>query len=339
MKKTNTTDFAIAVTGFLTKYLPFQRNCSVNTVKSYTQTLRLFVRFIATDKGIDIAKFDTSQFTKDLVLDFMRQYRNSGASIAAANQRLAALKSFCAYACGEDVKNLQGLMDIRSIRSPKCQHKVIGFLTVEQTRKLINCPDARSSTGFRHKAILSLLYDSGCRVQELCDLTVGDVLIDESGTSTVCLHGKGKKDRVVFISKELAKLLGQYRRRFLAGFAKTDPFITNKDGRKMNREGVSYIVKKYGSQVALKDPTFPKTIHCHMLRHSKAMHMLQAGINLVYIRDFLGHENIATTMVYARADNRTKEEVIGKLAPKIAGEGAVHDWSVDENLLTFLESL
>lgn len=339
MKEKNITDFAKAVTGYLTKYLPFQRNCSGNTVRSYAATLKLLVRFIKNEKRLDLDNFTLNDLTKPLVLEFIEKYRGNGAGIPSANQRLAAIKSFCSYCIEQSVDNMEGLQSIRTIRSPKQQSKSIGFLTIEQTQALVNCPDSRSPTGLRHRAILSLLYDSGARVQELCDIKVKDVSIDESTTSTVYLHGKGKKDRVVFISSECAKLLATYKDRFLSRSEPTDPFIINREGKKINQDGVSYIVKKYAAVLAKSDPTFPKRMHCHMLRHSKAMHLLQAGINIVYIRDFLGHESINTTMIYAKADNRTKAEVLEKLAPKIALKTEKTDWRKDGDLLEFLESL
>ena len=96
---------------------------------------------------------------------------------------------------------------------------------------------------------------------------------------------------------------------------------------------------KYVDDIRKEDTTFPKLVHCHMFRHSKAMHMLEAGINVVYIRDFLGHKDISTTMVYVRADNRLKNEAVNALAPKITNEVNLPDWSKDKDLLEFLNSL
>ena len=104
----------------------------------------------------------------------------------------------------------------------------------------------------------------------------------------------------------------------------------------MSRDGISYIIEKYSADIRKSDPSFPEDVHPHVLRHSKAMHMLAAGINIVYIRDFLGHEDISTTMIYARADNRLKTEAITKLAPKVAGESVFGDWSQNQDLLDFL---
>ena len=108
---------------------------------------------------------------------------------------------------------------------------------------------------------------------------------------------------------------------------------------KIDRDGISYIVKKYADALRKEDAAFPEHVHCHMFRHSKAMHMLEAGINIIYIRDFLGHEDISTTMIYVRADNRLKNDAINALAPKVADETNLPDWNKDKDLLQFLNSL
>ena len=115
--------------------------------------------------------------------------------------------------------------------------------------------------------------------------------------------------------------------------------ITNRFNHSINRDGISYIVKKYAGIISRQDASFPKHVHCHMFRHSKAMHMLEAGINIVYIRDFLGHEDISTTMIYVRADNRLKNEAISKLAPLITESATYQDWNKDQDLMQFLNSL
>ena len=107
----------------------------------------------------------------------------------------------------------------------------------------------------------------------------------------------------------------------------------------MDRDGIGYVIDKYVNRVRANDPSFPSKVHCHMFRHSKAMHMLEAGINIVYIRDFLGHEDVSTTMIYLRSDNRLKDDAINKLAPKIAGDVTLPDWNRNPDLMAFSNSL
>lgn len=136
-----------------------------------------------------------------------------------------------------------------------------------------------------------------------------------------------------------AALLKNYIQRYLREVLGAQPLITNRCRQRIDRDGIAYIIKKYAEDMHRKDPAFPEHVHCHMFRHSKAMHMLEAGINIIYIRDFLGHEDISTTMVYVWADNRLKNDTINKLDPKVTGETELPDWSKDKDLMQFLNSL
>lgn len=141
------------------------------------------------------------------------------------------------------------------------------------------------------------------------------------------------------LSDATAKLVENYLSRYRSYAVGIDPLITNRYQHKIDRDGISYIVKKYADALRKEDAAFPEHVHCHMFRHSKAMHMLEAGINIIYIRDFLGHEDISTTMIYVRADNRLKNDAINALAPKVADETNLPDWNKDKDLLQFLNSL
>ena len=152
-------------------------------------------------------------------------------------------------------------------------------------------------------------------------------------------NGKCNKYRTVVLSDATAKLVENYLSRYRSYAVGIDPLITNRYQHKIDRDGISYIVKKYADALRKEDAAFPEHVHCHMFRHSKAMHMLEAGINIVYIRDFLGHEDISTTMIYVRADNRLKNDAINALASKVADETNLPDWNKDKDLLQFLNSL
>ena len=188
---TNSTDFACLVTGFLTDYLPHHRCYSRNTILSYRDTLKLFLRFLKEEKETSPNSFYIRDFKRELVIEFLEWYRNNGAGITAANQRLAALKAFSDYAQLEHIEYIAPLQNVSGIRAKKAAPKEVSFLTVEQMSSLINSPDVNSHTGFRHRVILTLLYDSGCRVQELCDITIADISL--GSVATVRLHGKGNK--------------------------------------------------------------------------------------------------------------------------------------------------
>ena len=332
----NITDFALLVTGFLSDYLPFQRNYSKNTVLSYRDTFKLFVRFLTEFKSIQLSKFSMAQLDRSTVVEFLEWLRSNGCGVSTANHRLAALKSVASYAAIECVEFLAPLQNIQSIKSAKSVLEDIVYLNSEQMALLINKPDINTVNGLRHRVVLTLLYDSGCRVQELCNLKIRDV---DTDAATVHLHGKGNKHRTVTISVNTAKLTDEYIKRKRQTDDLTQPLLLNKSGKSISRDGINYIIRKYAKEVKNFDSTFPDNIHAHCFRHSKAMHMLAAGIPIIYIRDFLGHEDISTTMVYAKADNRLKADAINKLAPKITQETDFTDWTNDTDLMSFLNSL
>lgn len=334
---TNTTDFAGLVSEFLTDFLPLQKNYSKNTVLSYRDALKLLVVFITETKGIRLTDFTMKRFDRQLIVEFLEWLRNRGASVSTANQRLAAIKSFAEYAGCQYIEYLAPLQMVQNIKANKAASREIVYLSVEQMAKLINQPDINTFTGLRHRTVMTLLYDSGCRVQELCDLMIRDVYTGSN--PTVRLHGKGNKYRTVTISEKTAILVSEYICRQRHTALADEPLIINRTHEKISRDGVNYIINKYVTEIHAGDPDFPEKVHAHGFRHSKAMHMLAAGINIVYIRDFLGHEDISTTMIYSRADNRLKNEAINKLAPKVTEDADFQDWTKDHDLLAFLNSL
>ena len=200
---TNSTDFAQLVKGFLTDFLPLQRNYSRNTVLSYKDALKLFAVFLTEYKKIRLTDFTMQSFDRVLIIEYLEWLRNRGCSVSTANQRLAAIKSFSEYAGVQCLECLAPLQLVQGIKSQKAATREIAFLSSDQIRELINFPDINTEKGLRHRVILTLLYDSGCRVQELCDMAIRDIQTGDN--PTVRLHGKGNKYRTVAISRNTAK--------------------------------------------------------------------------------------------------------------------------------------
>lgn len=333
----NSTDFAVLLTKYFSDYLPLQRGYSKNTIASYSTSFKLLLNYANQHEKIRIQKFRTADFSRTLIINFLAWYRENGASSSSANQRLAAFKSFAAFAMLEDIRNIASLQEVLNIKMKRAPSRNIEYLSSENMAKIINRPDINTFNSFRHRVILTLLYDSGCRVQELCKAKIGD--FNHGKISTIRLLGKGNKYRTVVISDNTASLVSSYLNRYFPNALKTDYLITNRHHQQMHCDGVSYIIEKYANEIRRNDPAFPQNIHCHMFRHSKAMHMLEAGINLIYIRDFLGHSDISTTMIYLRADNRLKAEAINKVTEKIVTQENFQDWSKDKDLMEYLSAL
>jgi site-specific recombinase XerD len=214
----------------------------------------------------------------------------------------------------------------------------VKHLTPEQTKDLLATPDSSNRSGRRDLTLLSVLYDTGARVQELCDLRVRDIRLEHP--AIVTLTGKGRKTRHVPILGNTVELLRSYmQENSLFQNGKLDaPLFVNQRHSKLSRGGVSHILQKYAVVAFPQHSDWREKLTPHVMRHSKAMHLYQAGVNLVYIRDILGHVDLSTTDIYARSDTESKRKALESAFPDITPD-VLPDWNRDENLLGFLNSL
>ncbi len=168
----------------------------------------------------------------------------------------------------------------------------------------------------RDLAILSLLYESGCRVQELIDLKYDDLSLNSP--ATISVTGKGNKTRIIPISNKVVSILNKYTAIYKISDS-TEVLFTNKQAKSLTRSGISYIIKKHSDSARIKNPQIfgMATVHPHVLRHSKAMHLLESGVNLIYIRDFLGHSSVITTEIYAKSNPEIKRKYLENAASNI----------------------
>ncbi|MBI2266888.1 MAG: tyrosine-type recombinase/integrase [Armatimonadetes bacterium] len=211
--------------------------------------------------------------------------------------------------------------------------------THEALEAILNQPDRKTSAGRRDLLLLTVLYDSGARVQELTDLLVRDIRLTQPATIT--LRGKGRKVRHVTLMSRTAILLKNYleERRLTAADRSDYPLFFNSRRQKLTRAGVSYIIDKYVKAVKEQNTILlPDKVSPHVFRHTKAMHLLQANVNLVYIRDFLGHASVTTSEIYARADARMKRLALEQ-AYSLAVINDVPAWQDDQDLLSWLQKV
>lgn len=333
-------DFAYHLTNFFTAYLLGQLNVSENTISSYRDTFSKLLTFFKEVRSVVPEKLKFVHFSRDAVEEFLLWLENSqNCGISTRNQRLAAIKSFFRYVQIEQPEQLflcQSIIGIKSKRHPK---PTIQYLTGNAMKLLLAQPDTSDRDGRRDLAILSVLYDSAARVQELCDLTVRSLRL--TVPAVIRLTGKGRKMRELPLSAPNADILRKYvqERKLDRPDRIDEPLFTNRQGRKLTRGGISYILAKYVEKAnATTLNALPPTLTPHCMRHSKAMHMLEAGINLIYIRDFLGHEDVETTQVYAKANPETKRAAIFKAYNNDATP-QMPDWNDDQNLMSFLKGL
>jgi len=332
------TDFSKYLTSFLTKYLSHERGASSNTIASYRDTFVLLITFLET-RHIKLSKLTLELITKDIIVEFLNWVQSERNNTdATRNTRLAAIHSFYKYLQYQQPENLYGCQQILSIRMKKAEQIQMNYLSIEGITLLLQQPDVTTSKGRRDLAILSLMYDTGSRVQELINLTPSSVRLDKP--STIRVTGKGKKTRIIPMLEDQVKLLKNYinEHQLAAPEANLYPLFYNSRRQKLTRAGVNHILHKYVVMARTKNTNLiPERISCHCLRHSKAMHLLQAGVNLVYIRDILGHVSVQTTEVYARADSQKKREAIEKAYVDVVPKQAPA-WLKNDNLLAWLKS-
>jgi len=333
------TDFAKHLTSFFGEYLPGTRNLSGNTIMAYRDSFRLLLIFCRDYRNIPIEKLTIKMLDDKTVLKFLDWLQNERqCSIATRNQRLAAIHAFFRYIQAQTPEYLVNCQKILQIPFKKHQKPIITHLTPEQTKILLASPDAETKSGRRDMTLLSVLYDTGARVQELCDLRIRDFRLEHPAAIT--LTGKGRKTRTVPLMANTTMLLRSYlTENHLSQNGKLDePLFCNQRKQKLTRGGVSHILQKYSAVLSLQYSDIPKMLTPHVMRHSKAMHLYQSGVNLVYIRDILGHVDISTTDTYARADIESKRKALENAYPDITPND-LPEWNRDANLLEFLNNL
>lgn len=333
------TDFAKHLSAFLSSYLPGQKGASTHTIAAYRDTFLLLIDFVQEQQGVKLEKLTLEKISQQTIiafLDWLQQAR--GCSPSTRNARLAAVHSFYRYLQYERLEQLYECQQILSIRFKKTKQPLIHYLSVEGIRLLLRQPDQRTRKGRRDLALLSLLYDTGARVQELIDLVPSSLRL--SKPPTIKIIGKGNKARLVPMLEAQVEHLKSYlkEQRLEEPWANQYPLFFNSRKEKLTRVGVHYIVGKYSAMARKENALLiPEKISCHSLRHSKAMHLLEAGVNLVYIRDILGHVSVKTTEVYARADSRQKRQALEAAYLEVKPKEEPL-WVNNENLISWLKS-
>ncbi len=332
-------DFAYHLSRFFTIYLPAQRNLSSNTIKSYRDAFRLLLLFCANKKSIKAHNISLNLLTREFIEEFINWlHTERNCSEKTCNLRIGAIHSFFEYLQYEQPDYALQCQQILSIRTKKVAEPAINYLTIDGIKAILAQPDTTTKSGRRDLAILSVMYDTGARVSEIADLKYSDVRF--ISPATIRLTGKGRKSRIVPLLSHTADILSVYTRDYNFMEKGSDlPLFINKDGQPLTRFGISYILAKYADKAREQHPDLiPAKLSPHCIRHSKAMHLLQANVNLIYIRDLLGHNDVKTTEIYARADNTLKREALEKANP-IKDKLQMPQWNDDADLMDWLRNL
>lgn len=334
------TDFSKSLTDFLSKYLPGEKGVSNNTIASYKVTFILLIHFMENEKKVKIQHLMLKHLTKECIIEYLDWLqRERKCKTSSRNVRLAAIHSFFKFVQYEYPENLVETQQVLSIKVKKAKKDSMNYLSIEGIKLLFSQPDITTRKGRRDLTLLCLMYDCAARVQEIIDLTASSIRLNKP--YTIKIVGKGNKARIVpLIDEQVAHLIQYIQENKLdKEHANLYPLFYNSRGEKLTRAGVNHILATYLKMAKGKDANcIPDKISCHSLRHSKAMHLLQAGVNLVYIRDILGHVSVTTTEIYARADSKSKREAIEKAYTNvIAAEMPI--WAENASLMSWLKNL
>jgi integrase/recombinase XerD len=335
------TDFARHLLGFLSHYLPGQRNLSTNTIASYRDAMKLFLVFCETVQKLKPQKIRISDISPQLLADYLGWLeRQRHCSVSTRNQRLAAFKSFFHYVAAAEPQHLLACQRILGIPMKKVARRPMSFFSPEGLHRLLSQPDTSTPQGRRDHALLVLLYDSAARAQEICDLRVRDLRFERP--ATLRLQGKGRKTRIIPLTTKTSAIMEDYlRERGWIGKSTTldFPLFMNRRKNKLTRAGVAHILAKYVRAVSATDSVdLPPSVSPHSLRHSKAVHLLRSGVPLIYIRDFLGHASVTTTEIYATVDAEDKRKAL-EGAYELPSQEIVPEWEKDKGLLAWLSQL
>ncbi len=330
-------DFSPQLTEFLAHYLPELKNVSENTISAYCDTFRLFLGYCKDVEDMSIEKMSLKELTPELVERFLRWLEmNRGNSVATRNHRLAAIHSFVRYLQVQEPTLLLNFQRILAIPVKKTERKVIQPLTKQAVAAILRQPDISTARGRRDATILCVLYDTACRVQELCDLRVEDVQFEHP--ANIRIHGKGRKIRIIPLLPTTAQNLKNYlaENHMLSPEKGHLPLFTNQNGNQLTRAGVAYILNKYVRSASEMDDSIPQKITPHKVRHTKAMHLFESCENLIHVRDFLGHTDIKTTGIYARSSLAMKKRALEMVSDTPVAE--IPSWQENKDMLLWLKS-
>jgi site-specific recombinase XerD len=327
-------NFASFLTRFFTQQLMQQANVSPHTIASYRDSFRLLLRFANIRLKKTPSKLSIEDLDAPLIHDFLKYLeKDRGITARSRNLRLTAIRSFFKFISYELPEHSAQIQRILAIPTKRCTHAQVNYLRRTEVEALLASPDRNDWSGRRDHAWILLAIQTGVRVSELTGLTRQDVSL-ETGAHIHVL-GKGRKERCTPLTQEAVSVLKAWMKE-IASNDEQVLFPGQHDGR-LSSDGIQYLLKKHLIIACQNCPSLQdKRVSPHVLRHTCAMELLQAGIDTSVIALWLGHESVETTQVYLHADLAMKEKIMSKIQP--------HDehparYQPDDGLLAFLKSL
>ena len=321
---------------FFVEHLYGQKRASPRTVQSYRDTFRLLLQFLRETTGKEPTALLMPDIDAPTVLRFLDyvegERRNKPQS---RNVRLAAIRSFCRMVALHDPVSVGIATRILSIPVKRTDKLLVRYLTRPEIDAMLAAHDLTDWAGRRDHALLLTLYNTGARVSEITGLQRKHVKFGIK--SFVQFTGKGRKERAVPLWPTTTRVLRTWFQELESDQRYANVAFPNTRGKALSRHGVDYLLQECVKRAVVKCPSLAdKSISPHLIRHTCAMHLLQAGVDITVIALWLGHESIQTTHGYVEADLSTKEQMLAKIAP--AGQG-VQRFRADDALLRFLSTL
>jgi site-specific recombinase XerD len=312
-------------------FLPDVNGASKNTIAAYGDSFAVLFQFLDEKKNLPHHLVTYKHFTVALLDEFLIWMKNDrGYSASTIRQRMTALTSFMKYASRREMRALNAFTITSSTELPKAVQSEFPYFTQEETALLLSLPDPKKYLGTRDLVFLSFMYDTAARADEMCKALVSDI---KFGTPTkVKLHGKGNKTREVPVSDEVANLLRYHfkEQRLQDKDSRALPLFLSQSNKRMTTSCVRSIVKKYVEMAKSQNPMLftEESYSPHSFRHSKAIHMVESGVNLIYIRNFLGHVTVSSTEIYARVGQAAVTKALTeRKIPRIASSVPKEDRS------------
>ena len=327
--------FPAIVQAYFTEYLTQQRALSAQTIAAYRDGFVLFLGFVESRLGKSPNAITLADITPDMIMAFLdhleRQRHNS---VRSRNARLAALRSFLKFAAHRDVASLQVIERALGVPVKRFERPMFGYLSREEMLAVIGAPD-ESWLSQRDHVLFLLMYNTGARVSEIIGIKVGDVVLD-AAAACVHLHGKGRKQRSVPLWRTTVKAVRAWLR-VNPEVQPASPLLPNRNDHVMTRTNVALRLALAVKRATDSCPALAKRrVSPHTIRHTTAMHLLQAGIDISVIALWLGHESPLTTHHYVEADLTMKERALAKLHEP---EAKIQRYRAPDSLINFLKSL
>lgn len=337
VKKPNS--LALGLREFFSDHLPRLRGMSPHTIHSYRDSITLLLRYVAKEKKCSVTGLDVEDVTSQRVMDFLQYLedeRKNGA--ATRNVRLAALHAFFRYLAEKRSDLLEHCQRVLAVPFKRTRCRPIDYMEYEEIQSVLLAIDRSSVDGRRDYVLLATMFNTGARVQEILDLRASDLQLIRPYHAR--LFGKGRKERLCPLWSQTAHLLSELLNEQGIDPRGCEQVFRNHRGQPLTRYGVRYLLAKYCKIASKSRPTMKgKRLHPHSMRHSTAVHLLKAGVDMTTISHWLGHASLETTNRYATVDLDMKREAINKIKPTGSESRMEALWRKDASILSWLESL